>query len=37
MACHLELFKSRQEYMDFVADYEEMRDTLHNIKCQLVD
>lgn len=33
----LELFTSRQEYMDFVADYEEMDSILHDIKYQLVD
>lgn len=33
----LEQFISRQNYYKFVADYEEMRDTLHEIKYLLVD
>ncbi|MEI7918033.1 MAG: transposase [Candidatus Saccharibacteria bacterium] len=33
----LELFTSRQSYLDFVSDYEEMRDTLHEIKDQLAN
>lgn len=33
----LEQFNSVQEYIDFVADYEEMHDTLHEIKDQLAN
>ncbi len=33
----LELFTTRQSYIEFVADYEAMRNTLHNIKHQLAD
>lgn len=33
----LELFTSRQDYIKFVADYEEMRDTLGDLKYQLAD
>ena len=33
----LELFTSRQNYIEFVADYEEMRDTLGDLKYQLAD
>lgn len=33
----LDMFTYRCEYMNFVADYENMRDTLNEIKYQLVD
>jgi putative transposase len=33
----LELFASRQEYMEFVADYEELHDMLSELKYQLAD
>ena len=33
----LEMFSDREEYMEFVADYEEMRDTLSEIKYNLAD
>jgi hypothetical protein len=31
------MFSSRQEYYDFVADYEEMRNMLAEMKYQLAD
>ena len=33
----LDIFDSRQDYLTFVADYEEMRDMLGEIKYQLAD
>jgi len=33
----LSMFSSRQEYYDFVADYEEMRNMLAEMKYQLAD
>lgn len=33
----LEVFEDNREYMEFVADYEEMRDELSYIKHQLAD
>ena len=33
----LEQFSSRQKYMDFVSDYEEMRDSMADLKYQLAD
>lgn len=33
----LGLFRSKDEYMEFVADYEQMKDTLAKIKYQLAD
>lgn len=33
----LEQFSSRQNYMDFVSDYEEMRDSMVDLKYQLAD
>ena len=33
----LDLFASRQNYMEFVADYEEMRDMMSELKYQLAD
>ena len=33
----LEIFDSRSDYMEFVTDYEEMRDTISELKYQLAD
>lgn len=33
----LDIFNSRLDYITFVADYEEMRDILHELKYQLAD
>ena len=33
----LDIFNNRQEYMKFVADYEELRDMLSELKHQLAD
>ena len=33
----LEIFEGRNEYLDFISDYEEMRDEMNVLKYQLAD